>query len=79
MTTFVDNEYLRLAFRAGVIGVAALLIMLLTTAIIGWRTRAGPDPTMGAIGATAVGYVVALTIMGATGEYLTYAGIAQQF
>ncbi len=79
LTTFVDNEYLRLAFRAGVIGVAALLIMLLTTAIIGWRTQAGPDPTMGAIGATAVGYVVALTIMGATGEYLTYAGIAQQF
>ena len=79
LTTFVDNEYLRLAFRAGLIGVAALVLMLITVGVVGWRSRASPDPMVRVIGATAVGCTVALTVMGATGEYLTYAGIAQQF
>jgi O-antigen/teichoic acid export membrane protein len=79
LTAFVDNEYLRLAFRAGVVGVGALLLMLVTAGVVGWRQRADPDPMVGAIGATAVAYVVGLAVMGATGEYLTYAGLAQQF
>ena len=53
--------------------------MLVTIGIVGWRNRAAPDPMVGAIGATAVAYVIGLAIMGATGEYLTYAGVAQQF
>jgi O-antigen/teichoic acid export membrane protein len=79
LTAFVDNEYLRLAFRAGVVGVGALLVMLITVGVVGWRNRADPDPMVGAVSATAVAYVVALAIMGATGEYLTYAGLAQLF
>jgi O-antigen/teichoic acid export membrane protein len=79
LTAFVDNEYLRLAFRAGVVGVGALLVMLITVGVVGWRNRADPDPMAGAISATAVAYVVAFAIMGATGEYLTYAGLTQLF
>ena len=79
LDTFVDNEYLRLAFRAGLIGVAALVLMLVATGVAGWRSRGSPEPLTAALGAAALGYTVALTVMGATGEYLTYAGIAQQF
>jgi len=79
LTAFVDNEYLRLAFRAGVVGVGALLVMLVTIGVVGWRNRADADPMVSAVGATAVAYVVGLAVMGATGEYLTYAGLAQQF
>ena len=79
LAAFVDNEYLRLAFRAGVVGVGALLLMLATVGIVGWRNRGDPDPMVRAVGATAVAYVIGFAIMGATGEYLTYAGLAQLF
>ncbi|HVS05601.1 MAG TPA: oligosaccharide flippase family protein [Candidatus Dormibacteraeota bacterium] len=79
LASFVDNEYLRLAFRAGVVGVGALLLMLATVGAVGWRNRMAPDPTVRAIGATAVAYVIGFAIMGATGEYLTYAGLSQLF
>ena len=79
LVTYVDNEYFRMAFRAGVIGVALLLLMLLTIGMVGWRCRAGPDSWAPPIGAACVAFVVVLAIMGTTAEYLTFAGVAQQF
>jgi O-antigen/teichoic acid export membrane protein len=79
LTTYVDNEYFRLAFRAGIIGVASLLLMLVTVGIVGWRARASPDLSFAALGAGAVGSVVVVALMGTTAEYLTFAGVSQQF
>ena len=79
LTTYVDNEYFRLAFRAGLIGVALLIVMLATIGLVGWRARAGPAQLTAAVGAAALGYVLVLAIMGGTAEYLTFAGVSQQF
>lgn len=79
LTSFVDNEYLRLGFRAGLIGVALLLIMYPTIVVVGWHQRHSKDPWRGAIGAAAVSYVAVMAIMGTTAEYLTFSGVSQQF
>jgi O-antigen/teichoic acid export membrane protein len=79
LTTYVDNEYFRLAFRAGIIGVASLLLMLATIGMVGWRARASPEPFVGALGAASVAFVLILAVMGTTAEYLTFAGVSQQF
>src|SRR5258708_12746416 len=44
LTNFVDNEYLREAFRAGGVGIALLLTMFVTVAVLAWRSRASSDP-----------------------------------
>ncbi|HET9847222.1 MAG TPA: oligosaccharide flippase family protein [Candidatus Dormibacteraeota bacterium] len=79
LVTFVDNEYLRVAYRAGLIGVALLVIMYVSIAAAGWRWRQSSDPSAGAIGAAAVAAVAVLAVMGTTAEYLTFAGVSQQF
>jgi O-Antigen ligase len=76
---FVDNEYLVMAFRAGVIGLAALLLMYASVAALAWRNRATADPEVRAVATVAVAYVAALAVMGMTAEYLTYGGVAQSF
>ncbi|HEV3235133.1 MAG TPA: O-antigen ligase family protein [Candidatus Dormibacteraeota bacterium] len=79
LVMFVDNEYLRMALRAGVIGVALLLTMLVSISVAGWRQRHNPEPLAQAVGAMAVSFAVVLAVMGWTAEYLTYAGVAQLF
>lgn len=79
LSGYVDSEYLGLAFRAGVVGEILLLIMLVTIAVAGWRCRGSPDPWRRAMGATAVAYALVLAVMGITAEYLTFAGVSQQF
>jgi O-antigen/teichoic acid export membrane protein len=77
--TYVDNEYLRLGFRAGLLGVVLLLTMYPTVALVGWWSRRAADPRTAAIGAAAVAYVAVMAIMGTTAEYLTFTGVSQQF
>lgn len=75
----VDNEYLRMGFRAGVTGEVLLLLMLGVVAVAAWRARRSHDPLEAAIGATALAYVLVLAIMGTTAEYLQFAGVDQAF
>ncbi|HEV1996861.1 MAG TPA: histidine kinase, partial [Candidatus Dormibacteraeota bacterium] len=79
LVKFVDNEYLRMALRGGVIGVGLLLLMLTSIAATGWRQRHSSDPLTQAIGAMAFAYALVLAVMGSTAEYLTYAGVSQLF
>jgi hypothetical protein len=74
----VDNEYLRVAYRAGVVGVILLLILLVSVGLTGWRARLREDPLVRALGAAALAYVVAAAVMGITEEYLAYGGVGQQ-
>ncbi len=80
LTDFVDNEYLRDAFRAGVVGLTLLLVMLLAIALTGWRSRrAGSDPTVRSLGSTCLALVVLLALIGMTAEYLFFGGVSQEF
>jgi hypothetical protein len=76
---FVDNEYLREAFRAGVLGLALLAIMLVTIAAVGWRSRASPDPMRRSLGGAGVALVVFFALIGMTAEYLFFGGVTQEF
>lgn len=79
LTKFVDNEYLREGFRAGILGLTLLAIMLGTIAVAGWQCRASPDATRRALGATALALVVFFALVGFTGEYLFFGGVSQEF
>jgi hypothetical protein len=74
----VDNEYLRVAYRAGVVGVLLLAILLVSVGLTGWRARRREDPLVRALGGAAVAYMVAAAVMGITEEYLAYGGVGQQ-
>jgi O-antigen ligase len=81
LTDYVDNEYLRDAFRAGVVGLMLLFVMLLAIALTGWRSRraAGSDPMRRSLGSTCLALVVFLALVGVTAEYLFFGGVSQEF
>jgi hypothetical protein len=79
LSSFVDNEYLREGFRAGIAGLTLLSVMLAVVAVAGWRSRASPDPTRRALGATALALPVFFALVGLTGEYLFFSGVTQEF
>ncbi|MDQ6837265.1 MAG: O-antigen ligase family protein, partial [Actinomycetota bacterium] len=74
---FVDNEYLRMAFRAGVIGVMFQGCVLAMTATSSCRQRWATNRLRRAVGAIAFCYACMLALMGVSGEYLTYQGVVQ--
>jgi hypothetical protein len=76
---FVDNEYLRQGFRAGVVGIALLVLMLLTVGVVGWRARGSPDVTRRSLGGTVVALVVFFALVGMTAEYLFFGGVSQEY
>ena len=78
LTTFVDNEYLWAAFRAGWAGVALLLGMLAAMMAVGWTMRFSSDSTQRSIGAAAGATAVILILLGATAQYITFAGLSQE-
>jgi O-antigen/teichoic acid export membrane protein len=76
---YVDNEYLRLGFRAGLVGEVLLITMFVVICRWAWRYRDSADPWRRMLGAAAFADTVLLAVIGATGEYLTFAGITQFF
>ncbi|TMD96756.1 MAG: hypothetical protein E6I72_08595 [Chloroflexi bacterium] len=77
--TFVDNEYLYAVFRAGLLGVGLLLGVFAVIGVVGWRERFSPSHAARAMGAVALATVIAMALMGATSEYLTFAAVSQLF
>ena len=74
---FVDTAYLRMGFRAGLLGLALLMGMLTVVSLSAWRCRESVDPWRRRLGAIALATVVTIIITGFTGEYLTYGGLSQ--
>lgn len=79
LTNFVDNEYLREGFRAGIIGIGLLLTMFATVAVLAVRSRASPDPMRRSLAAASLGMVLFFAFVGLTAEYLFFAGVSQEF
>lgn len=79
LTAFVDNEYLWAAFRAGAAGVVLLLGMLLAIIAAGWRLRFSQDRGRRAAGAAALAAAAVLLLLGTTAQYITFAGLSQEF
>jgi hypothetical protein len=79
LTNFVDNEYLREGFRAGIVGIALLVLMLASIGVVGWRQRGSPDPLQRSLGATSLAMVVFFPLVGITAEYMFFAGVSQEF
>ena len=79
LTNFVDNEYLREGFRAGIVGIALLLTMFATVAVLAVRSRASPDPMRRSLAAACLGMVLFFAFVGLTAEYLFFAGVSQEF
>jgi O-antigen ligase len=79
LVNFVDNEYLAEGFRAGIAGLALLLMMFITIAVVGWRSRASQDPMHRSLGALALALVVFFALNGFTSEYMFFGGVSQEF
>jgi len=76
---FVDNEYLREGYRAGVIGVGLLLLMLTSVAVNGWKSSASPSATRRSLGSALLALVLFFALIGMTAEYLFFGGVSQLF
>jgi hypothetical protein len=77
LSDFVDNEFLRMGFRAGLAGIGLLILMLSTAAIVALRCRASSDPLLISLGAAALATVVTIFLVGITAEYLAFGGLSQ--
>ena len=76
---WVDNEYLREGFRAGLLGIALLMIMHATIAVMGWRSRASPDGPRRSLSGACLALVIFFVLCGLVGEYMFFGGVSQQF
>jgi hypothetical protein len=79
LVNFVDNQYLGLGFRAGLVGELLLAVMLIGVVVTGWRYRRSGDALERAVGGAVAAFAVVLAVIGTTAEYLTFAGVAQAF
>jgi hypothetical protein len=76
---FVDNGYLWMAYRAGLLGVLLMLLLLGGIGFAAWSLRAGRHPWHVALGATCVAVVVSVALLELTSEYLTFTSVTQEF
>lgn len=79
LSSYVDNEFLWAGFRAGLPGVASLLLVLGVVAWAGWAERRSQGPWRRVIGLSASFSAVAFLLVGLTAQYLTFGGLVQQF
>lgn len=79
LDAFVDNGYLWLAFRAGVLGILMMLFVLTAIGVTGWSLRSSRDPWHRALGATCLAVVVSVALLEVTSEYLTFTSVSQEF
>lgn len=77
--TAVDNGYLYQLFRAGIPGMALLLVMMGGIFVAGWQCRRSPDPSRRALGAVGMATIVAVALVDWTSEYLTFTTVSQEF
>lgn len=77
LETFEDNEYVRIGFRAGLVGIALLISMLAVVGASAWRLRDRADPWLRCLGAVALATVVTIVLTGFTAEYLNFGGLSQ--
>jgi O-antigen/teichoic acid export membrane protein/glycosyltransferase involved in cell wall biosynthesis len=78
LVSFIDNDYLWQLFRAGVPGLAALVVMLASVAAVAWATRTSDDPRRRVLGAVCLGAVVSVVVLDTTSEYLTFTAVSQE-
>lgn len=76
---FVNNRYLWMAFRACVLGVALLLVVLVALAAVGSSLRMSSQRWHRALGATSLAFAVEFALLELTSEYLTFTSVAQEF
>jgi hypothetical protein len=79
LAQYVDSEYLWAGFRAGIPGIATLVLMLTLVAWAGLSESRSDDSWRRAIGPSAGFSAIALMLMGVTAQYLTFGGIVQEF
>ena len=78
LDNFVDNEFIRMAFRAGLPGVAALLLLQVGIFVAAWRGRTAKGWGR-LLGGAVAGWLVSLALMELTAEYMGFAGVSQLF
>lgn len=77
LANYVDNEYLRTGFRAGLAGLGLLIIMLWAVSRSAWHGRESVDPWRRRLGAVSLATVVSIALVGFTAEYLSFGGLSQ--
>jgi hypothetical protein len=76
---YIDNQYLRMSLRGGIVGEALLLLLLASVAVAGWHLRRNPRPLVQALGAITLTFAVVLAVLGTSADYIDYAGVSQLF
>jgi hypothetical protein len=79
LIAFVDNGYLWMAFRAGLVGLLLMVLVLVAVAAVAWSLRSSPVPLHRAMGAVAFASVISFALMEMTSEYLTFTSVTQEF
>jgi hypothetical protein len=77
LSIFVDNEFLRMGFRAGIVGIGLLILMLVSVSVTALRCRDSSDPWLRRLGAVSLATVVTIFLVGFTAEYLAFGGLSQ--
>ena len=77
LSSFVDSEFLRMGFRAGLVGIGFLLLMFATVCVIALRYRDSIDPWLRRLGAVSLATIVTIVLVGLTAEYLSFGGLSQ--
>ena len=77
LSDFVDNEFLRTGFRAGIVGIGLLIVMLTSVSVTALRCRDSSDPWLRLLGAVSLATVVTIFLVGFTAEYLAFGGLSQ--
>ena len=77
LSTFVDSEFLRTGFRAGLVGIGLLILMFSSVGVSAWRCRDSIDPWLRRLGAVSLATVVTIFLVGITAEYLSFGGLSQ--
>ncbi len=75
----VDNGYLAMGFRAGLLGLAIFLLLLITIAVVAYRSRASDDATWRAVGAVCFAAVASVVLLELTADYLSFTTVSQEF
>jgi O-antigen ligase/polysaccharide polymerase Wzy-like membrane protein len=77
LSDFVDSEFLRIGFRAGLVGIGLLLLMFSWVSVVSLKYRHSVDPWLQRLGAVSLATIVMVLFVGLTAEYLSFGGVSQ--